>query len=179
MAIEIAHAPANTKFHKLIPVVLLSLWTIAGLAFYVKGGCKVFTLPFLLFAWWLGVLAWICARRWKLLAVVIAPVLAVVACFASMGTHSAYTNWIADREFRGFIVNTSQGTFLSHYSYYEVEPAEAQADFSSNYSIEYQEIFIGLHEWIVLFPNGSRYYITVPEFCDGTPTIGAEKYEGN
>jgi hypothetical protein len=160
-------------------LVLLGVWTGVGITLYRLGGCNIFLFPYLLFGWWLAPLGWLCVRQWKSLGLIIAPILTIFMCLASILVHASYMDRSSNHLLNEFITSTAKGVKLDTYSYYDVELEEVHRDFSSAYIIEYEDVFIGQHEWIARFQNGSRYYITIPQSCSGTHQIGASKLADN
>jgi hypothetical protein len=148
----------------------LFLWIITGVIFFVTLGHENFLFPILIFAWLLFGIGWFTAVRWKWKALVLAPILTVLAGCGLSDLYNRYDEWQAKQALHKFILITIDGKVSSEFSVGNEKDsdgiwsrdvwAEMQNSVSQNYVIEYRDNFFGAHEWIVRFANGSSYFLS-------------------
>ncbi len=147
-----------------------SLWIITGVICFVALGHENFIFPILIFTWLLFGIGWFTAIRWKWKALVLAPILTVLAGGGLSGLYIRYDEWQAKQALDKFILTTLDGKVSSEFSVGNEEHSdgiwnneiwvEMQKSVSQNYAIEYRDNFFGAHEWIVRFTNGSAYFLS-------------------
>jgi len=149
--------------------VYLSHWITTGVICFVTLGHENFLFPILIFTWLLFGIGWLTAIRWKWKALVLAPILTVLAGGGLSGLYVRYDEWQAKRALDKFILTTLNGEVSSDFSVDNEKQSsgigsseiwtDMQKSVSQNYTIEYRDNFFGAHEWVVRFANGSAYFL--------------------
>lgn len=161
----------NIKRPKLPPYFAgIFLWIIAGVIGFLTLGHKNFYFPILIFAWRLLGIGWVTATRWKWKAIVLTPILTLLACSVLSLLYNWHNDWLAKQALDKFILTTVDGNVSSEFSVGNEKFSvgiwsnevwtEMQQSVSQIYAIEYRDNFFGAHEWIVRFADGSAYFLS-------------------